>query len=225
MTSAHHDKLDGIEAGADVNQNAFSTIAFGGSNCVADSTSDTFTINAGSGISLTGNATSDTGTISVSMDQRSSIRQFGHSTSDYIIVDADSVDFFLDGVRDMSLENDGELHVRGDVIAFSTTITSDEKLKENVQVVNGALELVSQLDGVTFNWKENGKASAGVIAQDVEQVLPSAVKEVENMDKTDTHKVVDYNQLSALFIEAIKELKEENKILRAEIESLKDINS
>ena len=41
----------------------------------------------------------------------------------------------------------------------------------------------------------------------------------------DTHLNVDYNQLSALFIEAIKELKEENKLLRAEIESLKDINS
>ena len=45
------------------------------------------------------------------------------------------------------------------------------------------------------------------------------------MDKTDTHKVVDYNQLSALFIEAIKELKEENKILKDEIENLKSINS
>ena len=44
------------------------------------------------------------------------------------------------------------------------------------------------------------------------------------MDGTDTHKVVDYNQLSALFIESIKELKEENKQLRAEIEALKDIN-
>ena len=101
----------------------------------------------------------------------------------------------------------------------------DRKLKENIQKVEGALELVSQLDGVTFNWKKNGKASAGVIAQNVEEVLPSAVKDVETLNEDDTHKVVDYNQLSALFIEAIKELKEENKLLRAEIESLKDINS
>jgi hypothetical protein len=81
------------------------------------------------------------------------------------------------------------------------------------------------LDGVTFNWKKDGKASAGVIAQNVEEVLPSAVKDVETLNSDDTHKVVDYNQLSALFIEAIKELREENKLLRAEIESLKDINS
>ena len=124
----------------------------------------------------------------------------------------------------MSLENDGELHVRGDIIAFSTTITSDKKLKENIKTVDKPIEKVMALSGVTFNWKENGKASAGVIAQDVEEVLPSAVNEVENMDKTDTHKVVDYNQLSALFIESIKELKHENELLKAEIESLKDIN-
>ena len=125
----------------------------------------------------------------------------------------------------MSLENDGDLHVRANITAYSTTITSDQKLKENVQVVNGALEKVSQLDGVTFDWKDGSGKSAGVIAQNVENVLPSAVSEVENLDKTDTHKVVDYNQLSALFIEAIKELKEENKQLRSEIEGLKSINS
>jgi hypothetical protein len=57
-------------------------------------------------------------------------------------------------------------------------------------------------------------------------VLPSAVRDVDTIgEEGQTHKAVDYNQLSALFIEAIKELKEENKLLRAEIESLKDINN
>ena len=104
-------------------------------------------------------------------------------------------------------------------------MTSDVKLKENIERVEGALDKVSQLDGVTFTWKKDGQASAGVIAQNVEEVLPSAVKEVETLDGEEINKHVDYNQLSALFIEAIKELKEENKLLRAEIESLKDINS
>ena len=95
-----------------------------------------------------------------------------------------------------------------------------------MNTVRNALDKVCQLDGVTFEWIRDGKESAGVIAQNVEDVLPSAVKEVETLKVEDeTHKVVDYNQLSALFIEAIKELKEENKLLRAEIESLKDINS
>ena len=225
------DEGSGVFGIASTNQNAYATFKTFNSGTTsvthtAANTGDDFGLNFRNGIStsLYGASGSGLSIVDVDSDQRGNITQFGPDTNDYIVVDSNSVDFYLDGVRDMSLENDGELHVRGDVIAFSTTITSDEKLKENVQVVNGALELVSQLDGVTFNWKENGKASAGVIAQDVEKVLPSAVKEVQNMDKTDTHKVVDYNQLSALFIEAIKELKDENKLLKAEIESLKDIN-
>ena len=78
---------------------------------------------------------------------------------------------------------------------------------------------------MTFKWKKDGRQSAGVIAQNVEKVLPSAVREVNNIDNSDTHKVVDYNQLSALLIEAIKELKEQNKELKDEIEVLKNINS
>ena len=49
--------------------------------------------------------------------------------------------------------------------------------------------------------------------------------EGEDLSPTESHLGVEYNQLSALFIEAIKELKEENKLLRAEIENLKSINS
>ena len=120
----------------------------------------------------------------------------------------------------------GDFRATGDVIAYSSLSSSDIKLKENVQKIEGALELVSQLDGVTFDWKDKERgSSAGVIAQNVEEVLPTAVKDVETLgEESQTHKVVDYNQLSALFIEAIKELKEENKYLRDEIENLKSIN-
>ena len=135
-----------------------------------------------------------------------------------------SVQWVFSNLVEMQLESDGDLHVDKDIIAFSTSTNSDRKLKENIQKVDGALELISQLDGVTFNWKKDGKESAGVIAQNVEEVLPRAVKEVKELNSDDTHKTVDYNQLSALFIEAIKELKEENKYLRDEIENLKSIN-
>jgi len=126
----------------------------------------------------------------------------------------------------MRLEDDGDLHVDGDVIAFSTTV-SDERLKENIQVVDNALDKVSQLKGVTFDWKKDGEHSAGLIAQDVEKVLPSAVKEKGLPFKADDdqeYKTVEYSQVTSLLVEAIKELREENKLLRAEIESLKDIN-
>ena len=156
--------------------------------------------------------------------------QIGNSNDTSIQFDQDTkMDFDIDNTLMARLSNEsgkvGDLMVRGDVVAVSSVITSDRKLKEDIHKVEGALELVSQLDGVTFKWKEDGRQSAGVIAQNVEEVLPSAVSEVDNLDDTDTHKVVDYNQLSALFIEAIKELKEQNKELKDEIEVLKNINS
>ena len=113
------------------------------------------------------------------------------------------------------------LLVNGDIVAFSTALSSDKKLKENITVVDGALEKVSQLNGVTFDWKDGRGSSAGVIAQDVEQVMPELVSEKTALGDTEEHKVVDYNGLSSLFIEAIKELKEQNELLKAEIEALK----
>ena len=89
------------------------------------------------------------------------------------------------------------------------------------------MDKVCQLKGVTFDWKKDGENSAGLIAQDVEKVLPSAVKEKGLPFKADDdqeYKTVEYSQVTSLLVEAIKELKEENKLLRADIESLKDIN-
>ena len=138
---------------------------------------------------------------------------------------------FYDGTTEIvrfgfpDLSGKDSIHCEGDIVAYSSSLTSDIKLKENVVKVENALDKVLQLEGVTFNWKKNGQASAGVIAQNVEEVFPSAVSEHQELNSDQVNKHVDYNQLSALFIEAIKELKEENKLLKAEIESLKDINS
>ena len=190
------------------------------------------TYSAGTGLTLSGTS------FSVNSNQAGNIDRIGPSGSDNCLilledgggdVEDNKLHMLVGGTavsnRKFTLDGNGKALFKDDVVAFSTSVSSDIKLKDNIEKVEGALEKVSQLDGVTFNWKENGKASAGVIAQNVEKVFPSAVKEVPNVDSDDTHLNVDYNQLSALFIEAIKELKEENKILRAEIESLKDINS
>ena len=226
-----------IATTAEVNQNAFSTFelgtysgAGGGTDITANSKStemklffwsDSFTTSV--------NNTTKVGTVRLESDQTDNIYSVGRTSGGYLSMDTANTgyaDFKAGGsTTEFRMTASGDFHADGDIYAYSTTTNSDRKLKENVQKVEGALELVSQLDGVTFNWKKDGKASAGVIAQNVEEVLPSAVKDVETLNEDDTHKVVDYNQLSALFIEAIKELKEENKLLRAEIESLKDINS
>lgn len=123
----------------------------------------------------------------------------------------DYMRFYTTNAEEMRLESDGDLHVDGDVIAYSTTI-SDERLKEDIKVVESALDKVHQLRGVTFKYKTDGKVSAGVIAQDVEKVLPEAVTEKEiplKQDDGQAYKTVRYDALHALMIEAIKELSDE----------------
>ena len=97
----------------------------------------------------------------------------------------------------------------------------DEKMKENITVVENAVDKVQQLRGVEFTWKKNGEKSAGVIAQDVEKVLPQAVKEKDIMGEGEVVKTVNYDTMSALFIEAIKEQQEQIEALKAEIKALK----
>jgi len=123
----------------------------------------------------------------------------------------DSIRIWANSQENVRVEADGDLQVRGDVVAYST-VPSDERLKDNIEVVESALDKVKQLRGVTFTYKENGKEAAGVIAQDVEKVLPEAVIEKELPFKSDDgkkYKVVQYDALHALMIEAIKELSDE----------------
>jgi hypothetical protein len=93
------------------------------------------------------------------------------------------------------------------ITAQEFTPTSDINLKENIQTVNNALETISSLRGVSFDWKETGKGSYGVIAQELEQILPDLVK-------TGEVKSVNYNGIIGVLIEAVKELSEEIKELK-----------
>ena len=234
FTNADHTKLDGIATGATnvTNNNQLTN----GAGYVTTDTNTTYT--AGTGMSLSGttfncdvvNTDTDTlyyagngisvsgTTFSVNDDLRGHTSKIGQDTNDYITVESDRIDFVLDGNTDMRLENDGDLHVDGNVVAYSTTI-SDERLKKDIVKIDGALDKVAQLGGYTFEYLADGKKSAGVIAQEVEAVLPSAIVEsklpLKMGDEDETmYKTVQYDQLTGLLIEAIKELK-------AEIETLK----
>jgi hypothetical protein len=98
----------------------------------------------------------------------------------------------------------------GAMTAVDFNSTSDISLKENIHTVGNALEITEQLRGVSFDWKETGRSSYGVIAQELEEVLPELVKNGEV-------KSVNYNGIIGVLIEAIKELKKE-------IEDLKNLN-
>ena len=109
--------------------------------------------------------------------------------------------------------NSSSLTVSGDVVAFGSP--SDRRYKENIKPVTNALDKVSKLQGVTFDWKESEslldiKEDIGFIAQDVQEVLPELVRENEGGKLSLRDKGI-----VPILVEAIKELK-------AEIEELKN---
>jgi hypothetical protein len=105
----------------------------------------------------------------------------------------------------------GTITAAGDVIAYGSP--SDKRLKENIKPIESALDKVSKLQGVTFDWKEKGitnlKEDIGFIAQDVQKVVPELVRENEDGMLSMRHQGI-----APILLEAIKELK-------AEIEELK----
>ena len=135
------------------------------------------------------------------------VTYIGIDAGDYIQWTADTqTDFYVNGNNEMRLEADGDLHVDGDVIAYSTTIASDEKLKTDINVIDNALDKIKQINGVTFNYKRNEKPSGGVIAQELEKIIPSAVGTQQSLNGSEEYKTVDYNAVIGLLIESVKEL-------------------
>lgn len=189
-----------------------------GDGLTGGGTSGSVTLNVGAGNGIDVAADS----ISVESDLRGDVFYIGQDTSDYIHVNTTVIDFYLDGNLDMRLENNGDLEVDGDVTAYSTT-TSDQKFKDNVFTIENALDKVCAMRGVEFDWNatsRRGEHDIGVIAQEVEAVVPHIVREKtlqtgEFVDNPTSAKTVDYDKLTAVLIEAVKELKAEIEILKA----------
>jgi len=114
----------------------------------------------------------------------------------------------------VDMSDAGAIICNGNITAFGST--SDIKLKENIEVIPDALDKVKQLKGVTFNYKKDGKISTGLIAQDLEKVLPEAVYESSDVDDDeDKHLAIRYGNTVGLLVEAIKELEARVKELEA----------
>ncbi len=109
------------------------------------------------------------------------------------------------------------LDVAGGIEANAFYYSSDEKLKENIQKIDNSLEKITKLNGISFTWKESGEKGIGLVAQNVETVFPELVKESE----TSGMKSVEYGNLVAPMIEAIKEQQKMIENLQKEIEILK----
>jgi len=131
---------------------------------------------------------------------------------------ASSVQFGSFGVGTAASGTSGEIRATNNVTAY---YSSDIRLKSNINDISNALDKVIHIGGKTFDWSDNyiaehggedgyfvQKSDFGVIAQDVQEVFPQAVRKRE-----DGTLAVDYAKLSALAFAAIKELSDKVKIL------------
>ena len=105
----------------------------------------------------------------------------------------------------------GNINAAGDITAF---YTSDKRLKNNIKSITSALDKIEVINGVEYDWNtelqdNHAGHDVGVIAQEIEHVLPEAVT-----TRKDGYKAVNYDKVIPLLLQAIKELKAEVQLLK-----------
>ena len=129
------------------------------------------------------------------------------------------------GTSDISLQISGsDLKVKKDIVGFVSSF-SDERLKENIKPICSSIDIVTKLEGKTFNWNETsskaGEFNAGMIAQDVEKILPHIVTENSTLSSDNTkYKSIKYQEIVPYLVEAIKEQQKELDLLKRTIKKL-----
>ncbi len=108
-----------------------------------------------------------------------------------------------------------KLTVAGRVLATGFLYSSDRRLKDNITPLAGSLEKIMKLSGYSYTWKSTGTADIGIIAQEVETVYPDLV----HTDASGT-KSVEYANLIAPMIEAMKSQQREIEELRIAVRAL-----
>jgi hypothetical protein len=128
------------------------------------------------------------------------------------IATTSNVQFNSLGIGTTASTTTGEIRATGDITAY---YSSDERLKENIQPIENALQKVNQISGNTYDWKEGYDEvhshkgnDVGVIAQEIEQILPQIVTNRDN-----GYKAVQYEKIIPLLIQAIKELSVKIEVL------------
>jgi len=179
---------------------------------ISISDANTFTGN----LNLTGSAPN----VGIRMYGASDFSNDGSDIKAHIALDGTNGNhIFLDGT--------GNADFTGTVSAASLNQTSDARLKKNISTLTSGLATINRLRGVRYNWKDDSKPEnkIGFIAQEVEEVLPELVH-----TKADGFKAVNYAEMTAVLVEAVKELtqqiedlKKENTSLKAELSTVKDM--
>jgi hypothetical protein len=135
------------------------------------------------------------------------------------VITNNSVDFLFG--------DSGDFHADADVVAYSTSV-SDKKLKDNIKTIEFGLDKIKNLRGVEFTWNNGGREGQrdiGLIAQEIEKVIPEVVREKEMplMDNSGKkYKTIDYDKITAVLIEAVKEQQEQIDELKRQVKELRD---
>ena len=184
--------------------------------------------NTAQSLILYGNSTTGSNYIQLNDSAGASQGYVGYGSSSnnhfyFVQFKAAPMNFYLNGAVRGSIGTDGTLIMGGDVIAYGSP--SDKRLKENIKPIESALDKVSKLQGVTFEWKDKEKEydqfgkphklqewknDIGFIAQDVQKVVPELVRENEDGMLSMRHQGI-----APILLEAIKELKAEIDLLKS----------
>jgi len=153
----------------------------------------------------------------------STVDIYSGNTHDYTFYDASvGIRWYTAGAEEMRLDNSGNLHVDGNITAYSTTV-SDIRLKENVKEIKNPLDKLEKLKAYEFTYKKGGKKALGVIAQEVEKVIPTAVAltkmpfHSKDPEKPEEFLGVEYDQVIGLLVGAVNQLKAEVDELKGKL--------
>ena len=209
MSSTDKTKLNGIASGADL---------YTGWNFV--DTSDTATrIDSLEYFKIAGSTISGTGTsadpylVNTPDTDTNTWRPIDATPTNGATGDSISSDWAYDNVRNFSNGGNslaGTFTATGDVVAYS-----DVRVKENIQDIDNALDKVTQLRGVKYNKIGSNEKSIGVIAQEIQKILPEVVREDQ-----DGMLGVSYGNITAVLIEAIKEQQKQIDELKAQLNGI-----
>ena len=171
---------------------------------IGDNASATRTITLGGHATnttlTTKGAMTHTGTITVGEDDTGyDVKFFGATSGAYMLWD----------------ESEDTLEVAG---SGEIVCSSDATLKKEITNIENATEKLNELNGVSFKWRNSERDSFGVIAQDVEKVMPSAV----HISKNNGKRTVNYNAIIGLLVEGIKEQNERYATLEKQFEEFQN---
>ena len=159
-----------------------------------------------------------TGDLNANSNNIISVAKVGAAANDeYLDFGTDAmIKVAIDNAEDFRFADGGTFHANADVVAYSSTVSSDERLKTNIIDTKYGLDHILGLEAKEFDWKEklNGRHDIGFIAQQVQEVVPELVKEVNGLNGEDPHLTVDYAKVVPILVNAIKELKSEIEELK-----------